>query len=137
MLIGAFAAQPFGQCLSMVLLAILGTVDNSGAKIWVPLRNHLSTTLTLSPLIFAAPNAFITPVVYLFFPETCGRSLEDMEIIFALAYKENFPPVKVSLRKNIPAAGTPEAEAILGFKSPNPSDSSSSMMPRNNREWLV
>ena len=37
-----------------------------------------------------------------------------MDVIFALAYKENVSPVKVSLRKDIPSAGTPEADEILG-----------------------
>jgi hypothetical protein len=38
----------------------------------------------------------------------------DMDVIFALAYKEGVSPVKVSLRKDIPSAGTPEADEILG-----------------------
>ena len=64
--------------------------------------------------MFAALNAFIIPVVYFCFPETAGRSLEDMDVIFALAHKEGVSPVGVSLRTDVPAAGTPEADAILG-----------------------
>ena len=64
-------------------------------------------------LVFASLNAFIIPVVYFFFPETSGRSLEDMDVVFALAYKEGVSPVKVSLRDDVPPAGTPEADAIL------------------------
>jgi hypothetical protein len=45
--------------------------------------------------------------------ETAGRSLEDMDVIFALAHIEGVSPVKVSLRKDLPAAGSPEADAIL------------------------
>ena len=63
--------------------------------------------------------------------ETAGRSLEgrdlttihlaasihitilDMDVIFALAYNEGVSPVSVSLRKDLPAAGTPEADRIL------------------------
>jgi hypothetical protein len=37
-----------------------------------------------------------------------------MDVIFALAYLEGVSPVAVSLRKDIPAAGTPEADRILG-----------------------
>jgi hypothetical protein len=33
-------------------------------------------------LIFAVINFFIIPCVYLFFPETKGRSLEEMDVIF-------------------------------------------------------
>ena len=43
----------------------------------------------------------------------------DMDVIFALAYKEGVSPVGVSLRKDIPSAGTPEADEILGITLPN------------------
>ncbi|KAG7449357.1 general substrate transporter [Guyanagaster necrorhizus] len=158
-----------GQCITMVLLAVLGEVDNSPAQIisavllfvfnsffalgwlgmtWlypaeiVGLRmrgpaNALSTAsnwifnflvvMIVGPsfeninwgtyIVFASLNAMIVPIVYLFFPETAGRSLEDMDVIFAIAYNEKVSPVAVSLRKDIPAAGTPEADRILGFTS--------------------
>ena len=41
-----------------------------------------------------------------------------MNVIFALAYKEGVSPVGVSLRKDVPAAGTPEADEILGVTVP-------------------
>lgn len=88
-------------------------------------------------LVFAAFNAAIIPITYLFFPETAGRSLEgallhlnstrlpinevllhpfaDMDVVFALAYNEGVSPVGVSLRKDVPLAGTPEADEILGL----------------------
>ncbi|KAL1709202.1 general substrate transporter [Schizophyllum commune] len=155
-----------GQCITMILLAILGSLkDNNAAQIvscvllfvfnsffaigwlgmtWlypaeiVGLRmrgpaNALSTAsnwsfnfmvvMVTGPsfqnidwgtyIVFAALNALIIPVVYFFFPETSGRSLEDMDVVFALAYKEGVSPVKVSLRDDVPPAGTPEADAIL------------------------
>ena len=37
-----------------------------------------------------------------------------MDVIFALAYNEGVSPVQVSLRKDIPLAGSPEANRILG-----------------------
>lgn len=46
-----------------------------------------------------------------------------MDVIFALAYNENVSPVAVSLRKDVPAAGTPEADEILGVRSRRPSAS--------------
>ena len=45
-----------------------------------------------------------------------------MDVIFALAYKEGVSPVKVSLRKDIPSAGTPEADEILGVTWSNKED---------------
>ncbi|KZT03480.1 general substrate transporter [Laetiporus sulphureus 93-53] len=67
-------------------------------------------------IVFASLNAAIVPVIYVFFPETVGRSLEDMDVVFALAYTEGVSPVAVSLRKDVPLAGTPEADAILGVR---------------------
>ncbi|KAH9938532.1 general substrate transporter [Fomitopsis serialis] len=164
-----------GQCLTMVILAVLGSVDTSGAKVasavllfvfnsffaigwlgmtWlypaeiVGLRirapaNAFSTAsnwifnfvvvMVTGPafnnigwktyVVFAALNAFIIPIVYFFFPETAGRSLEDMDVIFALAYNEGVSPVGVSLRKDVPPAGTPEADEILGVRSARSSTS--------------
>lgn len=39
-----------------------------------------------------------------------------MDVIFALAYNEGVSPVGVSLRKDVPLAGSPEADKILGFE---------------------
>ncbi|QRW03739.1 Sugar (and other) transporter [Ceratobasidium sp. AG-Ba] len=65
--------------------------------------------------VFACLNAFIIPIVYFFFPETAGKSLEDMDVVFAQAYNEGVSPVTVSLRKDLPPAGSAEADEILGF----------------------
>lgn len=40
-----------------------------------------------------------------------------MDIIFALAHNEGVSPVTVSLRKDLPLAGSPEAHRILGVGS--------------------
>lgn len=45
--------------------------------------------------IYAAINACAVPVVYLFFPETSGRSLEEMDHIFEQS-RNPFQPVKVA-----------------------------------------
>lgn len=42
----------------------------------------------------------------------------DMDVIFALAYNEGVSPVGVSLRKDIPLAGSVEANRILGLDEP-------------------
>jgi len=63
----------------------------------------------------------ILPGVILFFPETKKYSLEELDLIFAIAHEEGVSPVKISLRGDIPEAGSPEAEAILGGRrAPNP-----------------
>ncbi|PIL37285.1 MFS general substrate transporter [Ganoderma sinense ZZ0214-1] len=161
-----------GQVITMVLLAVLGSIDNSRTQVasavllfvfnsffavgwlgmtWlypaeiVGLRirapaNAFSTAsnwtfnfmvvMVTGPsfnniswrtyIMFACLNAFIIPIVYFFFPETAGRSLEDMDVVFALAYNEGVSPVQVSLRKDIPPAGSPEADEILGITSREP-----------------
>ncbi|CAE6413359.1 unnamed protein product [Rhizoctonia solani] len=156
-----------GQTITMVLLAVLGSIDRSSTNIasavllfvfnsffavgwlgmtWLypaeitPLRirqpaNALSTAsnwafnfmvvMVTGPsfqnigyhtyTVFACLNAFIIPVVYFYFPETAGKSLEDMDVVFAQAYNEGVSPVSVSLRKDLPPAGSLEADQILGF----------------------
>lgn len=82
--------------------------------------------------LFAALNGVVIfPVVYVFFPETKKYSLEDvswrtrkgllahaqLDIIFALAHDQGKNPVAISLSGNIPEAGSPEADAVLGRSS--------------------
>jgi hypothetical protein len=59
-----------------------------------------------------------------------------MDVIFALAYQEKVSPVSVSLRKDIPQAGTPEADRILGhdFSSSENSRSGSILEDREKSE---
>jgi hypothetical protein len=49
----------------------------------------------------------------------------DMDVVFALAYNEGVSPVAVSLRKDVPLAGSLEADRILGFDSAIDSNSGS------------
>ncbi|KAF9882668.1 hypothetical protein FE257_005662 [Aspergillus nanangensis] len=48
-------------------------------------------------IMFAVFNAALIPCVYLFFPETKGRTLEEMDIVFASASAQGINPVKQSL----------------------------------------
>lgn len=48
-----------------------------------------------------------------------------MDVVFALAYNEGVSPVTVSLRKDVPLAGSPEADRILGFDNTSDSNSGS------------
>ncbi|KAK6585709.1 hypothetical protein PZA11_002436 [Diplocarpon coronariae] len=47
-------------------------------------------------LFFAATNACFIPVIYIFYPETKKRSLEEIDLIFAKGYLENISYVKAS-----------------------------------------
>lgn len=65
--------------------------------------------------LFAAVNGVIIfPVVYFYFPETKKYSLEDLDLIFAVAHEQGVNPVKISKSGDIPEAGSDEAERILG-----------------------
>lgn len=45
-------------------------------------------------VMFAVFNAAIIPCVYFFFPEPKGRSLEELDVIFASAHADKVNPVK-------------------------------------------
>ncbi|CAK9439962.1 uncharacterized protein LODBEIA_P40620 [Lodderomyces beijingensis] len=47
-------------------------------------------------LFFAAVNFAFIPVIFFFYPETAGRSLEEIDIIFAKAYVEKRQPWRVA-----------------------------------------
>lgn len=50
-------------------------------------------------LVYAVINTLCIPIVYFFYPETAGRSLEEIDEIFA-ASKNIFDPVRVA--RNLP-----------------------------------
>lgn len=47
-------------------------------------------------LFFACLNYAFIPVIFWFYPETAGRSLEEIDIIFAKAYVDKRPPWRVA-----------------------------------------
>jgi hypothetical protein len=51
-------------------------------------------------LFFAVLNACFFPVIYFLYPETSGRSLEEIDLIFAKGYLENTSYVLAA--KNLP-----------------------------------
>ena len=70
---------------------------------------------------FAACNILIIlPVVWIWFPETKKYSLEELDLIFAIAHDQGVNPVGISRRGDVPAAGSKEAEEILGVRKYNP-----------------
>ncbi|GAA6019495.1 hypothetical protein JCM11491_000976 [Sporobolomyces phaffii] len=58
---------------------------------------------------FGAINLCFLPFIYLFYPETAGRSLEEIDVIFARGYVENVSYVKMA--KEMPALTTAEINA--------------------------
>ncbi|KAI8944554.1 general substrate transporter [Xylaria longipes] len=47
-------------------------------------------------LFFAILNAIFFPIIYFLYPETSGRSLEEIDVIFAKGYAENISYVKAA-----------------------------------------
>lgn len=56
-----------------------------------------------------APNGTHLQFIYLFYPETAGRSLEEIDIIFARGYVEKVSYVKMA--KEMPSLTTAEIAA--------------------------
>lgn len=49
-------------------------------------------------LIFACANALFIPVIYFYYPETKGRTLEAIDLIFATAFEEKERPTHIAER---------------------------------------
>ena len=60
-------------------------------------------------LVFAIFNASFIPVIYFFYPETAGRSLEEIDVVFARAYVQGMSPVSVA--RSMPKLDVKEIEA--------------------------
>lgn len=73
-------------------------------------------------LFFAVMNALFIPIIYLFYPETAGRSLEEIDIVFAKAFVDSKSPVYVA--KTMPKLSQEEIERYgveLGAAGDRPS----------------
>ncbi|EAW10860.1 hexose carrier protein [Aspergillus clavatus NRRL 1] len=71
-------------------------------------------------LFFACINACFLPVIYFFYPETAGRSLEEIDLIFAKGYLENMSYVRAA--KELPFLSDEDVERVAiqyGFGSAN------------------
>jgi hypothetical protein len=69
-------------------------------------------------LFFACINACFIPVIYLFYPETAGRSLEEIDLIFAKGFLENISYVRAA--KELPFLSDEDVERVAiqyGFGS--------------------
>lgn len=70
-------------------------------------------------IMFAVFNAALIPCVFFFFPETKGRTLEELDLVFASANAQGISPVKQSLK--MPHLAGPELDRELArhFGSPD------------------
>jgi hypothetical protein len=66
-------------------------------------------------MVFAIFNFSFIPITYFFVPETAGRSLEDMDIIFAKAHHMKRSPVKVARDFKNVHLDIHQARAVLGL----------------------
>lgn len=95
-----FIGGSFGQCVAMIIVfACLIPGDAQTAK---------GAVFGLF-LFFAAWNAFFIPVIWFFYPETSGRSLEEIDLIFAKGYVEKINYVRAA--KELPRLTDEEIEA--------------------------
>lgn len=70
-------------------------------------------------IIFAVFNAALIPCVYLFFPETKGRTLEELDVVFASANAQGISPVKQSLTMPRLTGVELDQELVRYFGSPD------------------
>ena len=59
-------------------------------------------------MFFAAWNAVFIPVIWFFYPETAGRSLEEIDLIFAKGFIEKMSYVRAA--KELPRLSEEEIE---------------------------
>lgn len=63
-------------------------------------------------LFFAVVNACFLPVIYIFYPETAKRSLEEIDIIFAKGFVDNTSYVKAAQELPLLSQQQVEEEAL-------------------------
>ncbi|KAJ6118236.1 Major facilitator superfamily domain general substrate transporter [Penicillium samsonianum] len=88
-----FGAIPYLYAIEITPLHLRTTINSfSTSSSWaISILITLVTPLAFNSMgqtyfvIFAGSNALMVPIIYYFFPETAGRSLEEMDKIFALS----------------------------------------------------
>lgn len=84
-------------------------ICNFAVVMFTPL--FISSTRWGAYLFFALMNFIWLPIIYFYYPETAGRSLEEMDIIFAKAHIEGKPAYRVAKRMPKLSAAEIESEA--------------------------
>lgn len=80
-------------------------------------------------------NAIFLPILYFFYPETSGRSLEEIDLIFAKGYDEKKSYVKAA--KELPHLSDSEVHAMArghGFSSSSDDEAGQSKPRHSERE---
>lgn len=72
-------------------------------------KSNVLTPVTGTYLFFAAVNACFLPIIYIFYPETKDRSLEEIDIIFAKGFIEKMTYVNAA--KQLPFLSNAEIDA--------------------------
>lgn len=89
-----------------------------------PLFPFCFFSLATTDIIFAVFNAAIIPCIYFYFPETKGRSLEELDVIFANSYHEKTGIVKEA--RETPKLYGEELDAEMARLFPDASSQSDS-----------
>jgi hypothetical protein len=66
-------------------------------------------------LLFGALNACFIPIIYFFYPETAGRSLEEIDLIFAKGYTEKMSYVHAAKQLPVMHDEAEIAEAVRQY----------------------
>lgn len=83
---------------------------------------------------FAVLNALFLPILYFFYPETSGRSLEEIDLIFAKGYDEKIGFVKAAEQlPHLSEAEIAEMARGYGFNSSD-DESSGNNKPRHSEK---
>ncbi|KAL1849106.1 hypothetical protein Daus18300_013393 [Diaporthe australafricana] len=86
-------------------------------------------------VFFAVLNALFLPVLYFFYPETSGRSLEEIDLIFAKGYDEKISYVTAAKKlPHLTLAETAEMARGYGFNSSDDEDSAGNSKPRHSEK---
>ncbi|KAK9413392.1 putative Major facilitator superfamily (MFS) profile domain-containing protein [Seiridium unicorne] len=83
-------------------------------------------------LFFAALNAIFLPILYFYYPETSGRSLEEIDIIFAKGHDEKISYVKAA--KELPKLTADEVREYALKYHVNSSDDETGELGRGSAE---
>ncbi|KAJ5143445.1 Major facilitator superfamily domain general substrate transporter [Penicillium bovifimosum] len=92
-MITGFGGLPFLYASEVAPLSLRTTINGIGSAIWWALSVLIAevTPIAFNAIgwkyfvVFACLNAAMLPVLYLFFPETSGLSLEDIDEVFILS----------------------------------------------------
>jgi MFS family permease len=104
-MVAGFGGIPFLYASEVAPLSLRTTINGISSAIWWALSVLIAEVTPIAFdaigwnyfVVFACLNAAMLPVIYLFFPETAGLSLEDIDEVFILSTGW-LDPVRVAKR---------------------------------------